>query len=481
MSAKQLDVAIIGAGTAGLSARAEVAKVTKNYRVFDPGPLGTTCARTACMPSKAFLQSAHDFFRRHAFDALGIEGAGALRIDGARVLAETRNLRDSLAGGVVEGMASWRDDHLICAAAAFDADGTLRAGEQEFRPRTTIIATGSSPAVPSEWRERLGRRLVTSDEFFELQDLPRRVAVLGLGPVGLELGQALARLGVEVTAFDPDAAPGGLTDPALAPRLQAMLGSEMRIVQAKAEPFDLDGTTVGMRWDDGEAEVDCVLVAMGRKPNLDGLGLDRIGIALGKDGRPDLPEGYLNVPGQRVYFTGDAGRGPALLHEASDEGRIAGYFAARGKDAVFRRRVPLRMVFCEPQIALAGATWDDISSREDTLAIGEASFDDTGRTLLQRRTGGAIRLYAEKSDARLVGAAILGPDAEHLAHLVAYAIDRGDDLRALLRMPAYHPTQEEVLRRALRATLDNTTVAQKDLDMIRCEDSPVDNRSNRPQ
>lgn len=474
MTIEKLDIAIIGAGTAGLSARSEVAKMTESYLVFDPGPYGTTCARTACMPSKAFLQSAHDFHRRHEFDALGIRGAHALVIDGARVLAETRSLRDDFVGGVVEGMETWRDTHLVPSAPSFDEEGILHAGDRRFRPRATIVATGSRPVVPSGWRERLGNRLLTSDQLFDLEDLPRRIAVMGLGAVGLELGQALARLGVEVTAFDPSPHIGGLTDPELQSRLGALLETEMTVVEAAVEPEDLDGATIRMHWQDGETEVDRVLVAMGRKPNLDGIGLDRIGIDLGKSGWPDLPEGQLNLPGTRVYFAGDAVQGPALLHEASDEGRVAGYFAARSQDARFQRRVPLRMVFCDPQIALAGATWDELQGMEGETVVGDATLDTSGRMRLQRRSGGRIRIYAEKSSARLVGAAILSHEAEHLAHLMSYAIDRGDDVRALLRMPAYHPTHEEVLRRALRDALAKCDVDQDRLDTIRCDDTPVD-------
>ncbi|SIO47468.1 dihydrolipoamide dehydrogenase [Rhodovulum sp. ES.010] len=474
MTSQPLDVAILGAGTAGLSARAEVAKVTDSYRVFDPGPLGTTCARAACMPSKALLQSAHDFKRREALPDLGIAGGDALRADGAMVLARTRELRDRLVGGVLDGMADWRETHLVPHAAVFGPDGVLCAGAHRFRPAATVIATGTRPIVPEPWRARFGDRIVTTEEVFELDALPRRMAVVGLGPVGLELGQAMARLGVEVTGFDPSATLGGLDDPDLLDRLREALKGEMRIVRAEAAPEPGEGGAIAMRWDEGAVEVDLVLAAMGRAPNLDGLGLDRLGLDLGEDGRPDLPRGCLNPPGARLYFAGDAGAGPALLHEAADEGRIAGHFAARGQDAAFRRRVPLRLVFCEPQIAVAGATWDELADRHERIAVGGASLDSTGRVLVQRGAGGAMRLYAEKATARLLGAAIVGPEAEHMGHLLAFAIDKDADLGALLRMPAYHPTHEEVLRRALREALAGCDVSLDELDAITCQDVPVD-------
>ncbi|MCV2868436.1 dihydrolipoyl dehydrogenase [Defluviimonas sp. WL0002] len=474
MTVWAVDVAIIGAGTAGLSARAEVAKRTDSYMVFDPGPYGTTCARTACMPSKAFLQSAHDFHRRRTFDDLGITGAEHLRADGAGVLGATRKIRDRLVEGVKQGMEDWRQTHLVQCAPRFSADGSLQADDTSYLARATIVATGSRPVVPQDWYDRFGERILTTDDFFELENLPRRIAVVGLGAAGLELGQAMARLGVEVMGFDPSATIGGLADPVLQDRLRESLDAEMVIVRAQVDLSEGKDGAIKVQWDEGEAEVDCVLAAMGRKPELGDLGLSHLGIDLAEDGLPDLSQGQLNPPGTRVYFAGDSGRGPALLHEASDEGHVAGYFAARDQDALFRRRVPLAIVFCEPQIALAGATWDELEARGEEIVIGEASFDRAGRIQLQRESGGALRVYAERATARLLGAAILAPEAEHLGHLIASAIEHEDDLSALLRMPAYHPTHEEVLRRALRATLKKCDVDVPEIELVRCKETPVD-------
>ncbi len=466
MPAKDLDVAIIGAGTAGLSARSEVARVTDNYLVFDPGPLGTLCARTACMPSKALLQSAHDFHRRHDFDRLGIDGSDALRVDGARVLAETRKLRDTLVSGVLESMADWRASHLVNTAARFDAHGVLHADDRQFRPRATVIATGAQPIVPPEWRDKFTTRLRTSDDIFELATLPRRMAVIGLGPVGLELGQAFARLGVSVTGFDPSETIGGLQDPVLQPRLARALAPEMTIIHAEAEPVEGPDGAVTMTWDGGRVDVDCVLVAMGRAPDHAASGIDALG-AVPHDSAARFHCVDLDQRQMGLYLAGDAGPGPALLHEATDEGRIAGYHAARATAPDCRRRTPLGIVFCQPQIALAGETWGDLADRRDTLAIGEACFDGSGRTLVSREAGGAIRLYAERASARLLGAAILGPDAEHLAHLLAFAIGQKVGLEDLLQMPAYHPTHEEVLRGAVRSALRVCDTDPPDLELKR--------------
>lgn len=121
--AQDVDVAIIGAGTAGLSARSEVAAVTDSYRVFENGPLGTTCARVGCMPSKALIQIANDFNRRHQFSEMGMTGADALKIDGAEAMRSVRRLRDSFTGNVIDKMKSWRDTHLVQSSVHFDEDG----------------------------------------------------------------------------------------------------------------------------------------------------------------------------------------------------------------------------------------------------------------------------------------------------------------------------------------------------------------------
>lgn len=473
MTVREIDVAIIGAGTAGLAARGEVAKVTDSYRVFDPGPLGTLCARVACMPSKALLQSAHDFHRRHAFEALGIDGAGHLRPDTARVLAETRALRDDMARSVVDKMAEWRGDHLVQESAHFEGDGVLRAGASRFRPRATIIATGSRPDVPQGWKERFGDRVLTSDDIFELKDLPGRMAVVGLGPIGLELGQALARLGVEVTAFDPRPRLGGLSHPDLCGTLREMLAGEMRIVAARADPHPGRNGAIAMRWEDGETDVDAVLVAMGRTPALGGLGLETLDPRLSPGERPDLAKGQLNLQGTRLYFAGDAGAGPPLLHEAADEGRIAGFHAARGEDARFARRVPLAIVFSDPQAAVAGRSWGDMEDDPGIVTSG-ADVTGSGRNRLQRGAGGAIRLHARRSDARIVGAEILAPGAEHMGHLIAHAIERASTVGDLLKMPFYHPTEEEILRRALRGLAQDCAIDMDEIEAIRCDDTPAD-------
>ncbi|MCA9580192.1 MAG: FAD-dependent oxidoreductase, partial [Myxococcales bacterium] len=210
---KSYDVAIIGAGTAGLSARREVAKVTDNYVVIDDGDLGTTCARVGCMPSKVLIQTANDFHRRKVFPELGIAGAEGLSLDVTAAMRHVRSLRDRFVRSVLADMEPW-SGKLIRRRAKFIDLHTLDLGDEQIRAERVVIATGTTPKVPKAW-ESLRHRLLDTDSLFEQQTLPKRMAVVGLGVIGLEIGQALSRWGIDVTAWTDAKALGGLSDPEL--------------------------------------------------------------------------------------------------------------------------------------------------------------------------------------------------------------------------------------------------------------------------
>jgi dihydrolipoamide dehydrogenase len=469
-----VDVAIIGAGTAGLSARREVAKETDNYRVIDPGPLGTTCARVGCMPSKALVQSANAFHRRLDFPGLGISGARLLTVDGPRVLDEVRKLRDSFTHHVLADMQKWRATHLIEGRVRFDSKGILRVNDQRLKARKTIVATGSTPRVPDKWRKRFGHSIITTDSLFELPTLPASMAVIGLGAVGAELGQALARLGVRIFAFDDSRSFGGLTDPDLQSMAWRNMAAEFSLVNEKAELAQGQDGRVRVSWRNGSTDVDCVFVAMGRESSLPALKLSKLGIELNKNGVPAFDDSTMRIRHSDLYLAGDASNERPVLHEASDEGRIAGYNAVRATDHQFTRRVPIRITFTDPEIALVGQTFTDLQRDGTEFVVGEASFENQGRARLARHTGGALRVYAAQGDGKLLGAEMFAPSAEHFAHLLAYAMEMDATLGQALQMPFYHPVYEEGVRSALRDAANKTEASWRQTDLMRCKEVPVE-------
>lgn len=223
MIVRRVDVAVIGAGSAGMGAFRAARQHTDNVVVIDPGPFGTTCARVGCMPSKLLIAAAEAAHRAADAEGFGVR-VGSVAIDGHAVMARVRSERDRFVGFVLESVDGWPQAQVLRHAARFSAPGELELDNGErIQADRIVIATGSRPAIPAGWRERLGKRLITSDEVFDWQDLPASIAVVGAGVIGLELGQALHRLGVRVRMYCRSGRPGGLTDPVVAEHAAALL------------------------------------------------------------------------------------------------------------------------------------------------------------------------------------------------------------------------------------------------------------------
>ena len=460
-----LDTLIIGAGTAGLAALREVRKRTDRYLIVNEGPWGTTCARVGCMPSKALIEAANAFHRRHAFEAFGLRGAQGLSADIAAVLQRVRALRDQFVAGALQatdtlGAARMAGRATVLGPNAVDIDGT------PYATRSIIIATGSRPRVPDEWLA-FGDRILTTDTLFEQPTLGPRVAVIGMGVIGVEIAQALARLGIEVAAFTTGNTLAGLKDPTLNAELAALLKEEMLLhTGAPAELREVPG---GIEVSSGpnRVVVDQVIAAMGRVPNIEHLGLETLGVPLNPRGMPAVNPQTQQIGDLPVFLAGDANTHAPLLHEAADEGHIAGINAmacaltpaaapAAAPAAIptpptptrFQRRTPLAIVFCDPQVAMVGKRLADLDSAH--TVTGTVRFTNQGRARAAQRNRGALHVYADRATGRLQGAEMCAPEAEHLAHLLALAVQQKLTVHDLLGMPFYHPVLEEGLRTALR-------------------------------
>lgn len=451
MNDRTVDVAIIGAGTAGLYALREVRRARKSFVLIDHGPLGTTCARVGCMPSKVALHTASLWKARRLFPDAGLSGSEYLSVHRARVWASLREQRDQFAGGAAKKAVDAAGDNLLMGRARFlapdilevDGDGQRRV----IRAKAVVIATGSTPVMP-KWLSDLGDRVVNTDQLFELETLPESMAVLGLGAIGLEMGLALARLGTSVTGVEMADAPAGLVDPEVAKSALAYFGKEMKMwfgapAEARLLPYGVAVSSQGQ-----EVVVDRVLAALGRRPNIDGLDLAATGLTLNDRGLPTIDPGTLQAGQSRIFIAGDANGDRPLMHEAADEGAIAGYNAVRPDVTRFRRRTPLAIAFTHPDIATVGARLDQLDPEK--IVIGAARTEDTARYRVLHGEGGLLRIYADATSGQLLGASILALDGEHLAHQLAWAIDRGETAQRLLQMPFYHPVTEEALQSALQ-------------------------------
>ena len=445
------DVAVIGAGTAGLASVAKVRKAGKRFVLIDGGELGTTCARVGCMPSKATIQVAEDFHRRHRFDRVGIEGGDALTLDTADAFEHVRDLRDIFVDRVLAGTTDDMGEAFIEGHARFVEPTVLEVNGRIVRAGAVVIATGSRPFVPEAWRG-FADRVLTSDDLFEQETLPASVAVIGLGAIGVELGQALHRMGVSVTGIDRLDTICGLADARVAQVAIELIGKEFPLWlghEAEVVPED-DGLRVACA--ERSVVVDRVLASLGRVPNVHDLGLEALGVAVNARGVPLFDPNSMQVDGLPVFIAGDVTGSEAILHEASHEGRIAGVNASADRVRPYRRLTPLGIAFCDPNIATVGASLSDLD--EAATAIGEIRFGPVGRALIMGSNRGVLRVYAERNGGRLLGASMVAPRGEHLAHLLAWAIDRALTAVEMLRLPYYHPAIEEALQGAIHNLLE---------------------------
>jgi dihydrolipoamide dehydrogenase len=454
MASRSVDVAVIGAGTAGLAAWRAASAEGKRALLIEQGPGGTTCARVGCMPSKLLIAAAEAAHGVERWNEFGLRLEGSLRVDGQAVMARVRHERDRFVGFVLESVERIPDAARLRGKARFVGPQVLEiegGGRIDFG--AAVIATGSSPSVPPMLRGAEDRLLI-NDDIVEWQDLARSVAVFGPGVIGLELGQALARLGVRVRMFGVGGGVGPFTDRALRDYAAKSFIAELHL-DADATVTALRRTDAGVeiRFRGGDGEItetfDYVLAATGRAANVRGLGLEHTYLALDARGVPLFDRNTMQCGASRIFIAGDANNDLPLLHEAADEGRIAGENAARFPLVLpASRRTPLAIVFTDPQLAVVGKRHAELPAGR--WVAGEVSFEDQGRSRVMLRNKGLARIYAETGSGRVLGAEMMGPDAEHLAHLLAWGIESGMSVQRMLQMPFYHPVVEEGLRTALR-------------------------------
>jgi dihydrolipoamide dehydrogenase len=445
---KHIDVAIIGAGTAGLTALSMVRQQTDNFLLINGGNLGTTCARVGCMPSKVMIQVAEDFHRRHVFELHGIVGEENMAVEIHETMAHVRDLRDTFVNRVISNStAKLPPEKFLEGYARFLDPHTLEVNEEiTVRAKSIIIATGSRPIVPVAW-EAFRDRIMTTDELFDQEDLPAAMAVIGLGVIGLELGQTLHRLGIQVTGVDLGENIGGVQDPEVLQAARDIIGKEFPLWLGHAATVTEENGKLRVSAGDNSVLVDKILASLGRVPNIESLALENLGLELNQRGLPPFNPHTLQVGDLPIFIAGDVSGDRAILHEAGHEGRIAAFNATRPQVRKFKRKTPLAITFCDPNIATIGCPWSELDLA--TTAIGEIRFAPVGRALIMGNNKGVLRVYADKRDGRLLGASMIGPRGENLAHLLAWSIEQNLSVYDLLNMPYYHPVIEESLQAAL--------------------------------
>lgn len=454
----KVDVAVIGAGTAGLVAFRNAKERTDKVVLIEGGEYGTTCARVGCMPSKLLISAAEAVHSIEEAPGFGIYPNAKPTVDGVKVMERIKSERDRFVGFVLDSVEAIPPNEKIRGYARFLSDNTLQIDDHTtVETKSVVIATGSSPTVIPMF-EAAGDRLILSDDVFYWEDLPSSVVIFGAGIIGLEIGQALHRLGVRTKMFSKFGLVGPLNHPEIIEYADKTFNEEFYLdTDAEVYGVKREGDEVVVEFKDKEGNkreegLDYLLAATGRTPNIKGLGLENTTLELDKRGVPLFDRYTMQCGESSVFIAGDANNDVPLLHEAADEGRIAGENA--GSFPHVRagcRTSSLSIVFTDPQMAIVGQGYNELLQKEDVCFVtGRVSFENQGRSRVMLKNKGILHIYAQYGTGMFLGAEMFGPRAEHIGHLLAWAYEKHMSVPEMLEMPFYHPVIEEGLRTALR-------------------------------
>ena len=357
---RKVDVAVVGAGHAGLSAIKEIRRHTDRCVLISEVASDAAGGRDAHLRSVTLSGLANHYAQSGRFQRVGLEGSETANASSPKALAKLRELQDTFVDHIVANATDGLNDAFIGGHARLLSPNHLFVDGQVVEAKAIVVATGSRAAIPHQWR-RFCDGTLASEEIFESEVLPGSVAVIGMGPTGLELGQTLHRLGVEVTGFDQTERLARIDDPDVDAEAVRVVGREFPVVLGDEVRVERYGKRFRVRSGSGSAVVDKLLFATGREPNSSRMGWDRIGVAIDARGLPHFDPATLQIPGTNIFLAGDANGGSADLHEAAAQGRVAGYNAVHESPIALPDTTDVSIVHSDPSIMAVGARWSGLN------------------------------------------------------------------------------------------------------------------------
>jgi dihydrolipoamide dehydrogenase len=458
---QRYDVVVIGAGPGGYVAAIRAAQLGMKAACIDGRQApGGTCLNIGCIPSKALLQSSEKYAEaRNGLAEHGIK-IGDAGLDLAAMMARKDKVVTTLTRGVEflfrKNKVDWIKGNARIVAPGRVAVAASDGGGQEIEAGSIIVATGSE-SIPLPGLAIDEQRIVSSTGALAFNRVPERLAVIGGGYIGLELGSVWSRLGAKVTVIEfldrilPN------MDRELGPTLQRLLtrsGIAFKLAtKVVSGEFGNEAVTLELEPAKGGARetlaADAVLVAIGRRPFTDGLGLDEIGIARDPVGRVTVDGAFAsNVPG--IYAIGDVIRGPMLAHKAMEEGVAVVERLAGQKPEIDYDAIP-SVVYTWPEVAAVGKTEEELRTAATEYRVGKFPFTATPRARTNGDTDGFVKVLADAATDRVLGVHIIGPDAGTMIAEAALAMEFGASAEDIARTSHAHPTLNEALKEAALA------------------------------
>lgn len=450
------DLIMIGGGPGGYVCAIRAAQLGMKVAVVESrASLGGTCLNVGCIPSKALLQASEKFEEaRHGLAAFGVK-VGEVTLD----LPTMQGHKTKVVEANVKGIEFLFKKHKIDwlkGRGRLSAPGIVAVGDKSYQAKNVVIATGSThvdlPGVSVD-----EKRVLSSTGALELPEVPKHLVVIGGGYIGLELGSVWLRLGAKVTVVE------------FLDRLVATMDGEIskhfeRVLKKQGMTFKLstkvtgatankDGVTLSLEENKSgkveELACDYLLVAVGRKPMTEGLGLAEVGIALDEKGRIKTDAHYATTLANH-FAIGDVIAGPMLAHKAEEEGVALAELLAGQAGHVNYDTVP-GIVYTWPELATVGKTEEQLKAAGIDYKIGKFPFMANGRARAMNATEGFVKILADAKTDRILGAHIIGPEAGTLIHEVVVAMEFGGSAEDLARSFHGHPTLNEAVKEAALA------------------------------
>jgi dihydrolipoamide dehydrogenase len=455
MADNTYDLIVIGAGPGGYVAAVHAARLGLKVACVDKGALGGTCLNVGCIPSKALLESSELYYQNKKGLAHHGITLGEVGLDLAAMMQRKGKIVQTMNQGIA-GLFRQHKVEFIAGAARLSGPGKVQVGAMQLETRHLLLATGSIPAelpgLPFD-----GRHVLSSTEALSYEKVPERLLVIGGGAIGLELGSVWSRLGSQVLVVE-------YMDQLLPGMDREMAGQLQRLLQHQGLSFRLQTSAKGAEVEKGQVRVqlesggqesaetaDAVLVAVGRRPCTDGLGLEELGVARDGRGRVEVDDKFqTSIPG--IFAIGDLIPGPMLAHKAEEEGRALAELLAGHPAKINYQTIP-SVVYTHPELASVGQSEEAAKAQGHQVRVGKHLFRANGRAHCMDQIEGLVKMVADARTDRLLGAHVLGPQASHLIAEAVVALEFGGSAEDLARTVHAHPSLSEVLKEAAWAAM----------------------------
>lgn len=462
MIERTADAIIIGGGPAGYTAAIRMAHLGLKPILVEKGNLGGTCTNTGCIPTKALLHAAQVVRDARKGGRMGILAEGAT-IDFERLQSWCSFVVEKVRRGIDYQLRSNRVE-VVHGEASFVDGRTVKVmpSGDIFRSDRVLIATGSRPSDLPALRLD-SKSILSSDEIFGMRTLPRKLAIVGGGVIGVEMATAFAYLGSSVSIIEltGQLLPG--FDPSLVKPVHDSLtksGVDVNIKCSVEESSHLEDGSVKLSLTDGrEVIADLVLVSVGRRPNTESLSLERAGVKVEK-GFIKVSES-LDTSASGIYAAGDVVGLPFLAHKAMDQGYRIAEMWSRGDG--LPKQVPIpSVIYSDPEIAVVGMDERECSARGLDIITGEHTFGSSGRAQTLGKMEGFVRVIGERGTHRLLGVSMVGPSVSELIGGCSVMISASLRLEDLAQSSFPHPSLSEAIVDAARAALDGVEGKTRD-------------------